>query len=79
VEKSDARALLIRAEGRVFTGGADVHGFEGLDSERGAVGLTPGWGRTQRMAERAGVARAREFVMSGELYDAATLESWDRR
>src|SRR5688572_11697641 len=31
VERSDARALLIRAEGKVFTGGADVHGFEGLD------------------------------------------------
>jgi enoyl-CoA hydratase/carnithine racemase len=28
------------------------------------------------MAERAGVARAREFVMSGDLYDAATLQSW---
>jgi enoyl-CoA hydratase/carnithine racemase len=35
VEKTDARALLIRAEGRVFTGGADVHGFEGLNHDRG--------------------------------------------
>jgi enoyl-CoA hydratase/carnithine racemase len=41
------------------------------------VGLTPGAGGTQRMAERAGPARAAEFVMSGGLYDAATLERWN--
>jgi enoyl-CoA hydratase/carnithine racemase len=41
------------------------------------VGLTPAMGGTQRMAERAGPARAREFVMSGDLYDAATLERWN--
>lgn len=41
------------------------------------VGLTPGAGGTQRMAERAGPARAREFVMTGGLYDAATLERWN--
>jgi enoyl-CoA hydratase/carnithine racemase len=29
------------------------------------------------MAERAGPARAAEFVMSGGLYDAATLERWN--
>ena len=29
------------------------------------------------MAERAGPARAREFVMTGGLYDAATLERWN--
>jgi enoyl-CoA hydratase len=40
------------------------------------VGLTPGAGGTQRMAERAGPARASEFVMSGGLYGAATLERW---
>src|SRR3712207_2063848 len=34
-------------------------------------------GGTQRMAERAGPARAREFVMTGALYDAATLERWN--
>ena len=28
------------------------------------------------MAERAGSARAREFVMTGGLYDAATLHAW---
>ena len=133
VEGSDARAMMVRAEGNVFTGGADVHGFSGLSpSEADArfevglkliqriedlpfptlsvvhalcltaglelslacdmiwaaepaqfglveavVGLTPGWGGTQRMAERAGPARAREFVMSARLYDAATLERWN--
>lgn len=41
------------------------------------VGLTPGAGGTQRIAERAGPARARELVMSGRLYDAATLERWN--
>jgi enoyl-CoA hydratase len=40
------------------------------------VGLTPAMGGTQRLAERAGTARAREFVMTGDLYDAATLERW---
>jgi enoyl-CoA hydratase/carnithine racemase len=40
------------------------------------VGLTPGAGGTQRMAERAGPGRAREFVMTGGLYDARTLERW---
>jgi enoyl-CoA hydratase len=133
VADSDARALMIRAEGRVFTGGADVHTFEDSspeDASRGfaggldtihklegmpiptlsvvhalcltagfelslacdmiwaaestqfglveaVVGLTPGWGGTQRIAERAGPARARELVMSGGLYDAATLERWN--
>jgi enoyl-CoA hydratase/carnithine racemase len=41
------------------------------------VGLTPGAGGTQRMAERAGPARAAEFVMSGGFYDGATLERWN--
>ncbi len=40
------------------------------------VGLTPGAGGTQRMAERAGPGRAREFVMTGGLYEASKLESW---
>lgn len=40
------------------------------------VGLTPGAGGTQRMAERAGPGRAREFVFTGGLYEAATLERW---
>ena len=41
------------------------------------VGLTPAMGGTQRLAERAGPARASEFVMTGALYDAATLERWN--
>jgi enoyl-CoA hydratase len=41
------------------------------------IGLTPLMGGTQRIAERAGPARARELVMSGGLYDAAALESWN--
>jgi enoyl-CoA hydratase len=127
------RGLLIRAEGRVVSGGVDVHEFDGLSkADAGAlwerllgmvhnveelpaptvfaahglcltaafelslgcdlllaaesarfglvetvVGLTPAMGGTQRLAERAGPARARELVMTGELYDAATLERWN--
>jgi enoyl-CoA hydratase/carnithine racemase len=134
VEGSDARALVWRAEGDIFTGGVDVHSFQRVVQEGAAsdafgslipvvqrlealsiptlalvqglcltagleialgcdmiwateaarfglveavVGLTPGAGGTQRMAERAGPARATEFVMSGGLYDAATLERWN--
>jgi enoyl-CoA hydratase/carnithine racemase len=136
VEGSDARALVWRAEGELFTGGADVNMFQqivdaggersdlsfepllgsvqrlealpiptlalvhglcltaGLEVSLGCdmiwagesarfglveavVGLTPGAGGTQRMAERAGPARAREFVMSQGIYDAATLERWN--
>ncbi|HWJ42547.1 MAG TPA: enoyl-CoA hydratase/isomerase family protein, partial [Solirubrobacterales bacterium] len=41
------------------------------------VGLTPTMGGTQRLAARAGVGRAKEFVMTGDTYDAATLERWN--
>lgn len=127
------RALVVRAEGKVFTGGVDVHVFDDKTPEQAAalfsdlvrivhklegmpfptiasvqglcltaglelalgcdlllaaddarfglvervVGLTPAMGGTQRMADRAGPARAREFVMTGDLYDAATLERWN--
>jgi enoyl-CoA hydratase/carnithine racemase len=136
VEGSDARALVWRAEGDVFTAGADVNVFQqvvdsggdpsgrslqplldavrrlerlpiptlalvhglcltaGLEVSLGCdmiwasesarfglveavVGLTPGAGGTQRMAERAGPGRAREFVMSQGIYDAVTLERWN--
>ena len=33
-------------------------------------------GGTQRLAERAGSGRARQFVMSGGIFDAAELERW---
>jgi enoyl-CoA hydratase/carnithine racemase len=127
------RGLLVRAQGRVVSGGVDVHVFDGLSPKDAAamwvslldlvhrleqlplptvfaahslcltaafefslgcdillaaesarfglvetvVGLTPAMGGTQRLAERAGPARARELVMTGELYDAATLERWN--
>jgi enoyl-CoA hydratase len=139
VEGSDARAMVWRAEGEAFTGGADVNVFQrvvdalesggtheiagfgqllgavkriealpiptlalvhglcltaGLEVSLGCdmiwatesarfglveavVGLSPGAGGTQRMAERAGPARAREFVMSQGIYDALTLERWN--
>jgi enoyl-CoA hydratase/carnithine racemase len=41
------------------------------------VGLTPSMGGTQRLAERAGSGRAREFVMTGELFGAEQLERWN--
>jgi enoyl-CoA hydratase/carnithine racemase len=126
------RALLIRAEGRVFSGGVDVHVFDGLTPAGAAelwaellrtidqletlpapivfaahaltltaafeialgcdlilatpeakfglvekvVGLTPAMGGTQRLAERAGSGRAREFVMTGEFFGAEEMERW---
>jgi len=130
----DARALLIRAEGKVVSGGVDVslfaaqktpeqakelfdhllglpgriaaleiptvfaaHGlcltwaFEVavacdliLAAERASfglvekvVGLTPTAGGTQRLAARAGVGRAAEFVMTGDRYPASVLERWN--
>ena len=132
-EADDVRALVVRAEGEVFTGGVDVHVFDGMTPDRArefaaqliplvhklegkpyptiavvhglcltagfelalacdmiwaaesarfglveiVVGVTPFMGGTQRVAERAGPARARELVMSGGLYEAATLERWN--
>jgi enoyl-CoA hydratase/carnithine racemase len=40
------------------------------------VGLTPSMGGTQRLAERAGSGRARELVLTGELFGAEQLERW---
>jgi enoyl-CoA hydratase len=132
-EQEGVRALVIRAEGSVFTGGADVNVFQELTADNAddfiaqllelthrledlpiptiacvhglcltagfelalacdmiwaaepaqfglveiVVGLTPLMGGTQRVAERAGPARARELVMSGGLYPAETLERWN--
>ncbi|WP_280762228.1 enoyl-CoA hydratase/isomerase family protein [Prescottella agglutinans] len=127
------RAVLVRAEGKVVSGGVDVHVFDGLTPDQGAalweslfarichplealpcpvvfaahgltltaafeialacdlvvaapkarfglvetvVGLTPSMGGPQRLAERAGSGRARELVMTADLYDAATLRDW---
>ncbi len=41
------------------------------------VGLTPSMGGPQRLAERAGPARAKEIVFTGERYPAAALERWN--
>jgi enoyl-CoA hydratase/carnithine racemase len=41
------------------------------------VGLTPSLGGPQRLADRAGPARAKELVFTGELFDATTLERWN--
>ncbi|NLU83912.1 enoyl-CoA hydratase/isomerase family protein [Rhodococcus sp. HNM0569] len=127
------RAVLLRSEGRVVSGGVDVSLFAGLTSAQGealwrrlfddivhpiealpcpvvysahaltltasfeialacdiilaaprakfglvetVVGLTPSMGGPQRLAERAGSGRAREFVMTGDLYDAQTMLEW---
>ncbi|MEV6139190.1 enoyl-CoA hydratase/isomerase family protein [Nocardia sp. NPDC051990] len=40
------------------------------------IGFTPAMGGTQRLAERAGPARAKELVMTGDLYRATTLADW---
>ncbi|MFJ3581274.1 enoyl-CoA hydratase/isomerase family protein [Streptomyces sp. NPDC090127] len=40
------------------------------------VAFTPSMGGTQRLAERAGPARARELVMTGDLYRASELAEW---
>lgn len=40
------------------------------------VGLTPSMGGPQRLAERAGPARAKELIYTGERYPAAELERW---
>jgi len=129
-EADGARALLLRAEGKYFSAGVDVHGFEGgagafaggsvaplsqrlenvgiptiaavhalcltaafelvlgcdliIAAESAkfglietTIGLTPLAGGTQRIAFRAGIARAYQLVLSGERFDAATLERWN--
>jgi len=131
-EAGDLRAVLLRADGRVFCGGVDVHEFRGKDEQEGGrflgdllgltlgfeaipvptvavvhginltigfeislgcdllwaadnarfglveatVGLTPGAGGTQRLVARAGVARAAEMVMTGEIFPAADMLAW---
>ncbi len=134
IEASMPRALLIRAEGKIVSGGVDVSQFHAqktladtkalydrmielpdriaalpiptffaahaltltwafevalacdliIASEKAkfglverVIGLTPTMGGTQRLASRAGVGRAKEFVFTGALYDAATLERWN--
>ena len=40
------------------------------------VGLTPSMGGPQRLTEKAGPTRAKDLVMSGELFDAQTMREW---
>jgi enoyl-CoA hydratase len=132
VAEERPRGLLLRAEGRVWTGGVDVNMFASLTPETGGetwrrglamiqavedlpfpvvfaahaltltwgfelalacdvvvaaegaqfglveivVGLTPSMGGPQRLAEKAGPTRAKDLVMSGQLFDAATMREW---
>nr|WP_157233818.1 enoyl-CoA hydratase/isomerase family protein [Kibdelosporangium phytohabitans] len=133
LEAEPPRAALLRAEGKVVSGGVDVSLFDAqadvaqakalfdrmLDipdriaalpfptvfaahalcltwafevalacdllvaSERAkfglvenVIGLTPAMGGTQRLAARAGVARAKEFVFTGDRYAAGRLHEW---
>jgi len=133
VAASDARGLLIQANGRAVSAGVDVNTFAPLTPDTGealwrewfelihavedlpfptvfaahalcltaafeislacdlllaaesakfglveiVVGLTPSMGGPQRLAERAGPARARELIYTGGVYSAATLEQWN--
>jgi enoyl-CoA hydratase len=125
-------AVVVRAEGKVFSAGVDVHRFLEVDERQAQTmfpfaglihalealpcptlalanglcvtaglevclacdlmwagesarfgllehrfAITPGLGGTQRIAVRAGPARAREFVFTADLFDAATLERWN--
>lgn len=134
LEADPPRALLVRAEGKVVSGGVDVKLFADIADGAGGealwagllripqrlealpyptvfaahglcltasfeislacdlllaaesakfglvervVGLTPSMGGPQRLVERAGPARARELVYTGDLYEAATLAGWN--
>jgi enoyl-CoA hydratase/carnithine racemase len=48
-----------------------------LGSVEATVGLHPLMGAIQRVAQRAGAARAKEMAMLGRRYDARTLERWN--
>ena len=48
-----------------------------IGSVEATVGLHPLMGGIQRVAQRAGVARAKEMAMLGRRYDARTMERWN--
>jgi enoyl-CoA hydratase/carnithine racemase len=48
-----------------------------LGSVEAGVGLHPLMGGIQRVAQRAGAARAKEMAMLGRRYDSRTLERWN--
>jgi enoyl-CoA hydratase len=41
-----------------------------------SLGLTPAMGGTARLAQRAGIGRARELVMTSGIYAAETMREW---
>src|SRR5215469_4327909 len=51
IAADDPRGLLIRAEGRVVSGGVDVHVFDGLSAQQGAQMWTRLLGLVQRVEE----------------------------
>src|ERR1700739_185084 len=133
VKQTPIRALLVRAVGKVFSGGADVSTFKGrtapeardrftkhlrtiadieelpfptvaavqglciaagmelmlacdlvwaaasgpFSPAEASIGTTTLLGGVQRLAERAGPARAREIIYTTDQYDAATFERWN--
>ena len=126
------RALIVRAEGKVFCAGVQAQQFTTMDAAAGTafsgrllglvqrierlplptvavvhglnltigleltlacdfiwaaaeasmglvearVGITPAAGGTQRLVARAGVAHAREMVITGRTYPASVLHAW---
>ena len=42
----------------------------------GRVGIMPGWGMSQRLSRRIGIARAKEMSFTGNFIDAAQAERW---
>jgi enoyl-CoA hydratase/carnithine racemase len=133
IKRAPLRALLVRADGKIFSGGADVSVFEGrtaikarerftshlpliadleelpfptvaavqgmciaagfelalacdliwaaasasFGQAEASIGTTTLLGGVQRLAERAGPARAREIIYTADQYDAATFERWN--
>jgi len=133
IKRAPLRALLVRADGKIFSGGAEVSVFKGVTAveararftshlrliadleelpfptvaavqsmciaaglelvlacdliwaaasarfgqAEASIGTTTLLGGVQRLAERAGPARAREIIYSADQYDAATFERWN--
>src|SRR5258708_7932614 len=71
------RALLVRADGKHFSGGADVAIFKGRTADEARLRFTSHLRTIADLAERAGPARAREIVYTADQYDAATFERWN--
>jgi enoyl-CoA hydratase/carnithine racemase len=48
-----------------------------IGSVEASIGMNPLMGAMQRVAQRAGAARAKEMALLGRRYDARTLERWN--